>query len=183
MNSSESGCYFAWAMKLLIIPSLLGIAMVPFYVVLWINYCQKLFQGINNTLQKLRVSSVDVSSLQKCHTQYNVLCGLIDNINQKYGILIAYYLFSTTFMLFTYGYKLVKSMLSGYEIPVDNFCLLLVLSIGSALLFYHSFGLQSELSIIHSYKAKFLPCWVTLVHLNLLNSRKCIYVTFYAITS
>ena len=79
--------------------------------------------------------------------KYNVLCGLIEDINKKYGILIAYYLFSATFMLFIYGYKIVKSMLSGYKIYEDNLFTLSMLLIGSVFLFYYSFGLKSEVSI------------------------------------
>ena len=145
ITNTKSYCYTSLILTFLTLPSLLGIAMVPIYVVLWITYCQRLFQGVNNELRKLNLP-IDIGALQQCREQYIVLCGLIDDINHNYGILIAYYLFSVTFTMFTNGYAIIKSLLSDYEFEAQNVIAILPLFIGCVFLFFHSSSLKSEVS-------------------------------------
>ena len=145
ITNNKSYCYLSLILSFLTLPSLLGIAVMPIYVVLWITYCQRLFQGVNNELRKLNLP-IDIGALQQCREQYIVLCGLIDDINHNYGILIAYYLFSVTFTMFTNGYAIIKSLLSDYEFEAQNVIAILPLFIGCVFLFFHSSSLKSEVS-------------------------------------
>ena len=142
-------CYTSLTSLFIIVPSFVGSALVPFYMVLWIGYTQGLFKGVNDAVQNIR-NPVDIIYVQKCKVQYATLCTLIEDINQHYGFFIAYYLFSMSFMLFSYGFGTIKALLSGLEIGKNDLATLMGLLTGSIFLFYFSFKLKSEVSVMRT---------------------------------
>ena len=112
---------------------------------MWMNYIKKLFRGVNYTLKQLK-TPVDIVFLQKCKVQYTILCGLIEDVNKHYRIIIAYYLICMTSDLFTTGFSMFKTLSSGSEFRIEDFLMLLLQVVMTVLLFYFSFGLKSEVS-------------------------------------
>ena len=143
---SELFCYVSMALYLCSLPSTLALSLGALYIVMWIDYIQRLFRGVNDILKQQKIP-LDIVTLQRCKVQYTVLCGLIENVNKHYGILIVYYLFSMTFMLFIYGFSIIKRVSSGMPFDVENFLMVFLLVIATFLLFGFSCGLKSEVRL------------------------------------
>ena len=128
-----------------VIPSNLGISVVLLYLVMWINYCTRLFEGINQTLDKMEMP-FDFKAIKTCKEQYNIVSRLVEKINDKYGVLVAYFLFNASVLLFIYGYLFLMTFLSGGSVDLANSTILLLIFLGSVILFLQSFSFENAVS-------------------------------------
>ena len=124
------------------IPSIFAMLIVTVYLLMWINYCCQLFQGINFELKNM--ADGDLLLLRKCRGRYWALCTLVDHINSNYGSLIATYIFTTLFLIFINGYIVAKAAIIGHTISVDRIIVYLAMITIVARLFYASGTLKIE---------------------------------------
>ena len=144
-NDTNNFCYLGNVLYIIGLPSLFSLMMVPTYVILWIFYCQRLFEGVNKFLEEME-APLNLNEIIRCKNQYNMICDLVDNINEKYAIFIAYFLFVASFTLFVYGYSTLISILNGTEVASTNFIMLPLALASTTLLFEYSFSFENAVS-------------------------------------
>ena len=142
-NDTNHLCYTVYISYLITLPSSFCLMTIPTYVALWIMYCQRLFEGVNKSLEKMD-SPLNLKSIIRCRNQYNMICDLVENVNEKYGVFIAYFLFVASFNLFVSGYSTLISIVNGEDIVSSNFVTLPLTLIGSTALFGYSFSFEKE---------------------------------------
>ena len=133
------------ALYTIYIPSNFGISVVLIYLAMWINYCTRLFEGINQTLDKME-TPFDFKAIKTCKDQYNIISNLVDKINDKYGVFVAYFLFNASVLLFIYGYLLLMTFFMGGSVDMTNTTVLLLIFFGSVVLFLQSFSFENAVS-------------------------------------
>ena len=129
------------------LPGLCGITLIPLYLVVWLIYIRKLFQGINNALQNLKIP-IDEAIMRKCKLQYTVLCDLIEDFNQNYGIFTMHCIYVTTFMIFALRYSIIISLVSVSRLQLHILIIFLFILTESIILIYHCASLKSEISAV-----------------------------------
>ena len=137
-------CYFPLVF-VLNIPGIFGCCFVPLYLMVWIDYCARLFKGINYGIRKMK--SNDILMLKQLKSQYSVLCDLVNTFNDYYGYLIFLHLTITSFLIFSLTYMITKSTISGISIEIIYFGDLALMATMAILLFCASSKLINEVGI------------------------------------
>ena len=149
-------CYYQLVLLLGLLPTVCGTALIPFYLVVWLIYIQDLFHSINDILRQQLNMLGNLDIIQKCKVQYTILCGLIEDFNQNYGIFLIYCVYVTTFMIFAFGYSIITSLVSVSQFQLYTLFHSIFILTGAISLIYHCTSLKSEVSTLTPFRTSIL---------------------------